>query len=790
MPHIDSVKINNTSYDIYADKADALNVNAAVGSGTKGVYIDANGEPTAMTYAVNKDVPADAAFTDTIYSAATASAIGLVKPDGTTITVDSNGVISGVQGNIDASKITTGTIDIGRLPAGALERLITVTNQAGRFALTSTDVQLGDTVKQTDTGVMYLVVDIGELDNASGYVEYTAGTASSVPWSGVTDKPTSFTPASHTHTASQITDLVSGTQVLDQSGTTYTKRSKIQFINATIEDDPTNDKTIVTVQGGGTVIKLSDVSGAAITSNKTTVIITWTDPNDVVIEGATFTAWAGTKVVRKAGSAPQDQDDGTVVVDSKVRNQYSSTGFSDTGLSYGTTYYYRFFPYTDEDLVTDGSSVSVIPSKEVVSIVPSQSGTLTYNGSEQMVTLAHFDSDKMTVTGNKATAAGNHTAVVSLKEDYCWSDGSVGDLDVTWTISKADPTITKSDSSVSLDTLTLYKDVTITATGTGALTVTSSDTSVTTVANTSGSTYRITAVASGTATITASVAESSNYTAGQVSISVDVTLKPAVATWANGTDAQISAILDAYYDGTLTASEIQSDYGWSVGMERSVSLNAINATGVGESHRAQTVKMVILDFEHDNLSSAQKTSLGTSRTKALITVQTKDCLRDASVSDTGGSSNTEHGYMNSSNTNSGGWTSCARRTWCNSVFYTNALPTAFKNMVKEVDKLTSAGNQSTTINTTQDKVFLPSEIEIFGTTTYSVSGEGSQYSYFATATNRYKLPKWNSSNVSDRWWERSPAANYSYAFCIVYDGGDANGGAASIAFGLAPACAL
>lgn len=94
--------------------------------------------------------------------------------------------------NLPASKITSGTIDIARLPAGALERLVVVADQTARFKLTSTQVQLGDTVKQTDTGVMYYVVDTSKLNSADGYVEYTAGAATSVPWSGVTGKPTTL----------------------------------------------------------------------------------------------------------------------------------------------------------------------------------------------------------------------------------------------------------------------------------------------------------------------------------------------------------------------------------------------------------------------------------------------------------------------------------------------------------------------------------------------------------------------------------------------------------------------
>jgi hypothetical protein len=259
--------------------------------------------------------------------------------------------------------------------------------------------------------------------------------------------------------------------------------------------------------------------------------------------------------------------------------------------------------------------------------------------------------------------------------------------------------------------------------------------------------------------------------------------KPALVPWATGTDDQIVAMVNGYYDGKLTIDEIKSV--WSIGDCRSVDLAAMEATGVGESHRAQTVEFQILDFNHDTLT----TPIG-SITKALITVDMKNCLRNANVTDTTGSSNTEHGYMNSSNTNQGGWTSCARRTWCNNVFY-NALPSYFKNLVKSVDKLTSAGNQSSIINTDSDYCFLLSEIEIFGSVTYSKVGEGSQYAWFANATaNRYKLPKWNSSSVSDLWWERSPRGSVSISFCIVDIVGLADYYSASGAFGLAPAFCL
>lgn len=89
---------------------------------------------------------------------------------------------------LDASKLT-GTIAIERLPHGALERCVIVADDTARFELTTASVQTGDTVKVTSTGLMYFVVDDAKLDSEDGYEPYTAGTATSVPWSGVTGKP-------------------------------------------------------------------------------------------------------------------------------------------------------------------------------------------------------------------------------------------------------------------------------------------------------------------------------------------------------------------------------------------------------------------------------------------------------------------------------------------------------------------------------------------------------------------------------------------------------------------------
>ena len=106
----------------------------------------------------------------------------------------SNVTLSTTLSNFDASKITSGTIDIDRLPKAALERMVVVADDTARFKLTTATAQVGDTVKVTATNKMYLVKDDSKLNTEDGYEPYTASSASSVPWSGVTGKPSTFAP--------------------------------------------------------------------------------------------------------------------------------------------------------------------------------------------------------------------------------------------------------------------------------------------------------------------------------------------------------------------------------------------------------------------------------------------------------------------------------------------------------------------------------------------------------------------------------------------------------------------
>lgn len=254
---------------------------------------------------------------------------------------------------------------------------------------------------------------------------------------------------------------------------------------------------------------------------------------------------------------------------------------------------------------------------------------------------------------------------------------------------------------------------------------------------------------------------------------------PTIKPWATATDAEIADMLTAHYNGLI---DLSTEEGWEVGSKRSIALSAMSATGVSESHHADSYDFVIIGHKHDDLTTPIN-----GVTKAAITVQLDRILyTDTTTQDTTSfDAAHECGYMNSTNTNSGGWTSCARRTWCNNVFF-GALPATTQSMVKNVDKKTSAGNQSSTINTDSDKVFLPSEIEIFGTVSQSKSGEGTQYPYFTTTSNIYKKPIYTGYQ-NTYWWERSPQGSLNERFCSVNVDGSSGSGNASYARGLAPA---
>ena len=155
--------------------------------------------------------------------------------------------------------------------------------------------------------------------------------------------------------------------------------------------------------------------------------------------------------------------------------------------------------------------------------------------------------------------------------------------------------------------------------------------------------------------------------------------------------------------------------------------------------------------------------------KAPLTFQLHDCYADTKA-------------MNRTDTNSGGWKNSAMRTTHLPAILA-FMPTEVQNGIREVSKKASVGGARSTIETVSDKLFLLSEVEIFGSPTNSAAGEGTQYDYYKAGNSKVK----NRNGSTAVWWERSPSASGSTFFCVVNRNGGAyfNGGGyvAGVAFG-------
>lgn len=176
---------------------------------------------------------------------------------------------------------------------------------------------------------------------------------------------------------------------------------------------------------------------------------------------------------------------------------------------------------------------------------------------------------------------------------------------------------------------------------------------------------------------------------------------------------------------------------------------------------SEVITLQIIGFNHDNLSAA-------GGGKAPITLGFKNCM-DAKQS------------LNPTATNAGGYSGCALYPTINNAIY-DSLPADLRAVMKNVNKLTSAGNQSTAIVTTQEKLFLFSEVEIFGGVTHSKAGEGTQYAFFTNGGARVKTV----AGVASNWWERSPRGDDKTNFGAASSTGTAIGHyGANIAYGIA-----
>lgn len=504
-----------------------------------------------------------------------------------------------------------------------------------------------------------------------------------------------------------------------------------------------------------------DPAGMEVTatySNGATLLATgWTySPTGALAEGTqsvtiVYTEGGGSAqasqaiTVQKASFAVPSQ--GSPIVYTGGQQSPDWTGYDSAEMTIGGTSaatdagdYQAIFSLKDKvgtewaDGTTEDKTVSWSIGRATVN-VPTQSGSLTYNGSAQSPSWSGYDSSKMTMGGTTSgTNAGSYDANFTTTANYQWPDGTTEAKTVSWSIQKAAGSLSISPESMTLDTSATSKVITVTRAGTGAISAQSSAPTIASV-SVSGNQVTVTGLANGSANITISVAADTNYTAPaskQCSVTVSL-LKD------NFADNEWSEIIAACQSGNVPAS-------WVVGNYKNMTIN-------GKAYRID-----IIGKNHDTYAAG-----GT----APLTFQMHDCYDETK-------------QMNSSNTNSGGWQNSAMRT-THLPAILNMMPAEVKAAIRDVQKKSSAGNQSSSIQTTNDKLFLLSEIEIFGSTTYSFAGEGKQYDYYKAGNSKVK----NLSGSAYSWWERSPFSSNSTSFCSVDSDGVALAISASSSIGVA-----
>lgn len=192
--------------------------------------------------------------------------------------------------------------------------------------------------------------------------------------------------------------------------------------------------------------------------------------------------------------------------------------------------------------------------------------------------------------------------------------------------------------------------------------------------------------------------QDSKYSGRDLLLRIDDGLRPylkydiheALKSFSETDPYEMLIVSQAYYDGDLTLEDIQEV--WKIGDEVNIPLEAIPANIVPESHAAQTVKMKIIDFDHDILTTPKG-----GKENALMTF---------------GFLLAENGEM--SNDNAHGYSTSLRRQWCNEVCI-NALPRDLKDSIVSVEKtngIGAEGNGSGT-RTTSDLLFIPNLTEFY-----------------------------------------------------------------------------
>lgn len=235
-------------------------------------------------------------------------------------------------------------------------------------------------------------------------------------------------------------------------------------------------------------------------------------------------------------------------------------------------------------------------------------------------------------------------------------------------------------------------------------------------------------------------------------------------TWADGTDEEIAAMLDAHYNGEINIH----DY-WHVGDERIVHIASHTGVGLDTKNPAQNVIMVLM-----NVGGRELVNPINGITECAFIVGQKDCL-------------SVKGRINNSSTNKALWQNSGRRSWCNTTYY-NAIPASIRPIFKMHINKTSQAKVSNSLYATNDYFSLASQHEVLNITTDANASESNNimFQYYATASHRKKYFGVARSSPA-AYWTRSPSSRNSSNMNYINNSGSGKGQTSwTSSYGIAP----
>jgi hypothetical protein len=234
-----------------------------------------------------------------------------------------------------------------------------------------------------------------------------------------------------------------------------------------------------------------------------------------------------------------------------------------------------------------------------------------------------------------------------------------------------------------------------------------------------------------------------------------ITIKTANATYTDTLAVEVIGIFRKVFPGLSTMKPADINAVGQAGAAREL-FNIGDTVNVTLTD-GEAITLRLEDFDHDDLVAGGK---------AKMSFMMVDCLNTTAK-------------MNATNTNVGGWNSSAMRS--SMVAYLNKFPAEWRAIIKPVKKKTTSGNKSTTIQTTNDSLWLASFKEVgLYTTTVGYSEEGETYPLFTDNASRIKKVKGSRSH----WWSRSPYTSGATHFHLVYSSGSDSNNNASYTCGV------